>query len=118
MKILAVDFDGTLATTDWPNIGRQRFIHKCVLMYVKHKQRKGWAITLFTLRENIEHKTDNYLNHAILWCAERGLVFDYVNENPLSMTKRYGYSRKVAYDILIDDKNAGIFGAVLRLFDK
>jgi len=119
MKILSLDFDGTLAPTDYPTILKPRLIHKLIVMYAKRKRRQGWIVSLWTLRGNEPEKTSNHLDEAVAFCKqEYDLVFDYINDNPPEMTKKWGYSRKMASDIIIDDKNFGFFGWLLRRFDK
>lgn len=100
-------------------IKKQRLIHKLVTAYVKHKKKQGWTIILWTLRGNKPEKEHDGLDQAIQFCSiELDLSFDYVNDNPPEMTEAWGYSRKLAYDILIDDKNIGIIGWLLRMANR
>ncbi len=72
MKIIAVDFDGTLCENDFPNIGapRTEIIEKLLV-----EKRLGAKIILWTCR------TDQQTKQAVEWCKERGLTFDAVNDN-------------------------------------
>lgn len=95
-KIIAVDFDGTLFTEEYPNIGKPKWR---VINWCKERQAKGDILILWTCREG------EYLREAIEMCKEVGLVFDYVNENVPLRTKRYGNDcRKIGADIYLDDK--------------
>lgn len=95
-KIIAVDFDGTLFTEEYPNIGKPKWR---VINWCKERQAKGDILILWTCREG------ENLREAIEMCKEVGLVFDYVNENVPSRIKRRGNDcRKIGADIYLDDK--------------
>lgn len=117
-KILAVDFDGTLVKTEYPRIGPQRLIHKLITAYVVYLYQKGWKIALWTLRENRPNKPGDYLKEAVEWCHNHGFIPEIVNENSAEMTAEWGHSRKLAYDLLIDDKSFGLLGWLLRMADR
>jgi hypothetical protein len=94
--IIAVDFDGTLAETDYPYIKYGKWE---VIKYVLSKQTHGAIIILNTCR----HGKD--LENAVTFCKEQyGLVFDYVNENVPELIEKYGDCRKIAADFYIDDR--------------
>lgn len=86
--IVAIDFDGTLTSK------RDGSIDNIAIQYVKNIRDMGCVIILWTSRY------DNLLERAIQECLERGLQFDYINENPL----RYS-SDKISADVYIDDKS-------------
>lgn len=95
-EIIAVDFDGTLCTDAWPNIGEaiQENID-----FVLRKQQQGAKLILWTCR------TGDRLSQALTWCQEQGLTFDTVNENIPEMVEAFGSDcRKVFADLYIDDK--------------
>lgn len=94
--IIAVDFDGTLAITDYPRIVSP--IPKTIA-FCKERQAKGDTLILWTCR------CGEALAEAIKWCAEQGLVFDYVNGNPPEKIDLWGETRKVFADIYLDDHN-------------
>ena len=97
IKIIAVDFDGTLCENKWPEIGEP--INR-VIEFIKNKQKNGTKIILWTCREG------KRLLEAAIWCEKHGLIFDAINESlPESAEKYNGYSRKVYADIYIDDKS-------------
>ena len=91
--IVAVDFDGTLSLdSQYPNIGRFNTHLYEALMKLRGI---GWSIVLWTCREGKE------LREAVIWCANNGLEFDAINENPSHVPFK---SRKVVADMYIDDR--------------
>ena len=100
-KIIAVDFDGTLCTDEWPAIGRPR---RAVIDYVLDEQKKGAKLILWTNR-NGDRLTD-----ALAWCARYGIHFDAVNENLPEVVEQYGAdTRKVYAHEYIDDRAFSAF---------
>lgn len=96
--VIAVDFDGTLCEAKWPEIGEAnwKLIH-----LLKRRQAQGDKLILWTCREG------EALEEALLWCLNRGLRFDAVNDNLAENKARYGNNcRKVNADYYLDDKNA------------
>lgn len=95
-KIIAVDFDGTLCKNAWPEIGEP---YGYMISSIKQFREDGYKIILWTCREGDD------LEKALSWCAERGLMFDAVNDN-LEETKKFfgGNSRKIVADYYVDDK--------------
>ena len=71
-KIIAIDFDGTLCTNAWPEIGEP---HDEMINFMKKLHQKGHKIILWTCREG------ENLEKALEWCSERGIIFDAVNDN-------------------------------------
>lgn len=94
--IIAVDFDNTLAFTDYPDI---RAPNRPVIDYIKARKLAGDTIILYTCRH------DKELAEAVEWCRQQGIEFNYINENVPELIEMYGDSRKIAADIYIDDKN-------------
>lgn len=102
MKIVAVDFDGTLCRDAWPEIGS---VNKPMLLYIKSLKARGYKVILNTMREG------SSLDAAVEWCRVRGLEFDAVNDNLPEMQEKYGNNpRKVYADYYIDDHNVNGFG--------
>ena len=96
--IIAVDFDGTLAVTDYPAIIEPI---QGVIDYIKYRKQDGYIIILWTCRSN-QHLID-----AIDWCRLQGIKFDYVNMNVPELVELYGNDcRKIAADMYIDDKSS------------
>lgn len=98
IMIIAVDFDGTLCTNNYPEIGEP--IWK-VINYCRRLKNAGNQIILWTCRSG------KYLTQAIYACKNWGLEFDYINENSKENLEKYHYidSRKICADLYIDDKN-------------
>ena len=102
LKVIAVDFDGTLCKFDFPRIGKQTKEHKELLNILIKLKNKGHKLILWTNRG--DNKKYPVLSEAIKWCADKGLEFDAVNENLKDQKKISGYSPKIMADIYIDDK--------------
>ena len=100
-EVIAVDFDGTLFTYKWPEIGEPIW---SVINWCKAKKINDNAtLILWTCR------TDGKLNEAIEACKEVNLTFDYINENCPQMKELYGNdARKIGADIYIDDKAVNV----------
>lgn len=96
-RIVAVDFDGTLAVTKFPEIIKP--IPK-MIRYCRRLQKDGAILILYTCRKGKD------LRDAVEWCEGLGLVFDYVNENTPENIERYGGedTRKIFAHEYIDDK--------------
>ena len=95
-QIIAVDFDGTLCFSNWPELGEPNIP---LIEYLKTQQRIGNKLILWTCRSG-----DN-LEQAILWCKDYDLFFDAVNDNLPEIVELYGNnSRKITCDWYIDDR--------------
>jgi hypothetical protein len=97
--IYAVDFDGTLCESKWPDIGEP---NTELIEFLKKGQEKGNKVILWTMREG------DLLQAAEEWLLGRfGFTPDAVNDN-LAMTKNYygNNPRKVFANVYIDDHNA------------
>ncbi|MBR5576672.1 MAG: hypothetical protein IKW22_05290 [Bacteroidaceae bacterium] len=96
---IAVDFDGTIVTHEYPQIGSELPL---AIPTLKRLKEDGHKLILWTVREG------DLLDDAVLWCRERGLEFYAVNkEFPEEDVKNVHYSRKPKVDIWIDDRNVG-----------
>jgi len=113
MKKLSVDFDCTLfsLSENWPEVGKQKLIHKFVASYVRRKKKQGWVIILNTMREYSKG-----LDIAVEACKAHNIPIDYVNENYPPDIERWGESRKIGATRSIDDTQIGIIGWALRTF--
>ena len=95
-RVIAVDFDGCLCESKWPEIGRP---NGDVLRALVRMQKNGTKVILWTCREG------DLLNDALSWCKERGLEFDVVNDNLPERIAEYGNNcRKVSADEYWDDR--------------
>ena len=95
-NVIAVDFDGTLCTNNWPEIGEPNLK---LVSYLKKRQKLGDKLILWTCR------CGKHLTEALEWCTnECWLEFDSVNENlPAVIDLFGGDTRKIWADELIDD---------------
>ena len=97
--IIAVDFDGTLHTGKWPEIGVP--VPYAIEIMQKLKA-DGHYLIIWTCRER-EQQTK-----MVNWLLEKGIPFDRVNEHKPGSIEQYGYvSRKVYAHLYIDDKQVG-----------
>lgn len=94
--IVAVDFDGTMCESDWPEIGRE---NKNMLKVVPMLRELGAIVILWSCRE------EDDLQDAIDWCAERGVTFDAANDNCDCIKDYFEWNtRKIHADEYWDDK--------------
>lgn len=99
-KIIAVDFDGTLCQSAYPNIGKPL---DYVIDYVKKLKADGCTLILWTCR------VGKLLDEAINWCNAQELQFDYCNENVTENVEYFQNNpRKVYADLYIDDRAVNI----------
>ena len=100
-KVVAVDFDGTIAHTDYPRIISP--IPETISLLRKLKD-KGATIILWTCREG------ENLEEAVKWCKENDVPIDLVNENDKERIKIWGNNcRKIGADLYIDDKTFSLW---------
>lgn len=115
-KIIAVDFDGTLCTDAYPNIGDPM---ENVIEYVKSEKSKGAKLILWT------NRSGKFLEDAVAWCKLQGIDFDAVNDNIPEVNEEWGENtRKVFANEYIDDRfipfpvsESGIYGWAKREVD-
>lgn len=94
--IIAVDFDGTLAEHRFPDIGKE-VPH--AFNTLKALQQRQVKLILLTMRHA------EWLDEAVKWCSKRGIIFDYINDNPEQLS--WTNSRKVYAHHYIDDAAIG-----------
>lgn len=102
-EFVAVDFDGTLCTDAFPEVGEPKPL---VIDYVKRLAAEGSKIILYTSRENGSRKL---LDEAVAFCKAQGIPLYAVNENPgnphaAKNGLKHSDGRKVFADLYIDDK--------------
>ena len=99
-KAIAIDFDGTLCTNDYPNIGEPNWE---IIAEAKMEQANGAGLILWTCREG------EMLDAALKACEEWELHFDVVNESLPSWKKEYGNNpRKVGASEYWDDRSVRV----------
>ena len=94
--IIAVDFDGTCVTHEYPRVGRSVGAEEVLLSWVA----SGHQLILWTMRSGQE------LSAAVSWFAERGIPLLGINENPQQLG--WTSSPKVYAQMYIDDAALGI----------
>lgn len=112
--IIAVDFDGTCVTHDFPKVGKNIGAE----IVLKKLADKGHKIILYTMRSHPSEKTENaeasgmipttndYLQDAIDWFAKYDIPLYGVNDNPSQHS--WTDSPKVYANMYIDDAALGI----------
>lgn len=97
IRIIAVDFDGTLCGDEYPRIGEP---NAALIALLKGLKAEGCRVILWTCR------CGELLEEAVAWCAGFQLYFDAVNENVGEILEKYGTdSRKIYADVYIDDRS-------------
>ena len=110
--IIAVDFDGTCVTHEFPEVGKDIG----AVPVLKELVKKGHKIILYTMRshpdKNKQNKTlsggiisNDTLQDAIDWFKENEIPLWGINENPKQ--KEWTSSPKIHANIYIDDAALG-----------
>lgn len=105
MAIFNIDFDGTLASHKYPDIGKE-VPH--AFKVLKLLQENGHKLILWTCRfdgGNDSKYDGNKLTEAIEWCKERGITFYGHNVNPDQSS--WSLSPKSYAHMTIDDSAFG-----------
>lgn len=93
---IAIDFDGTCVTHEYPNIGRE--VEGCVDV-LKRLVSEGHKLILYTMRSG------KHLKEAKDWFKEREIPLWGVNENPTQ--NAWTSSPKIYANLYIDDAACG-----------
>lgn len=97
--VLAIDFDGTICDSKWPECGPQRVLAG---YFINRLVKEGYGVIINTCREGIP------LANAISWLNKQEINYHYVNCNFPHMIELYGADcRKISADVYIDDKCIG-----------
>jgi hypothetical protein len=95
--VIATDFDGTMCSQEYPNIGKPNYR---VIKWLRDHQLQGSQLILWTCR------TGDELKQAVEWCGLFGIKFDAVNDDVPSVKEWYkNKSVKVCADLYLDDRN-------------
>jgi len=97
--IIAVDFDGTIVTHEYPKIGKE--LPFAIDSLKRLQQNPENQLVLWSVREGKE------LEEAVEFCRERGLEFYAVNSNYPEESVEHSEPRKLKVDLFIDDRNLG-----------
>ena len=95
VQVIAVDFDGTVVTHEFPKIGRDIG----AVPVLKELVRQGYRLILWTMRSGLE------LSDAINWFTQNDIALWDVNNN--FTQKSWTDSRKVYAQLYIDDAALG-----------
>ena len=96
---IAIDFDGTIVTHEYPNIGKE--IPFAIDTLKQLLLNPELQLILWTVREGKE------LAEAVEYCRNRGVEFYAVNNNYPEESKKNHEPRKLKVDLFIDDRNLG-----------
>ena len=98
--LIAVDFDGTIVTHKYPEIGEEI---PFAIDTLKMLRQDGHRLILWSVREG------RLLKEAVDYCRQRGLEFYAVNRYYPEETTESNphFSRKLKVDLFIDDRNLG-----------
>ncbi len=99
MLTIAVDFDGTIVTHEYPRIGKE--IPFAIDTLLKIQKDFQACLILWTVREGRE------LDDAVEFCKAKGLEFYAVNNNYPEEKETDKQPRKLKVDVFIDDRNLG-----------
>lgn len=97
--IIAVDFDGTIVTHEYPKIGKP--IPFAIQTLKKLQEEDHHQVILWTVREG------DLLQEALDYCKSKGLEFYAVNSNYPEEQEAHHTARKLVADLWIDDRNLG-----------
>lgn len=108
---LFIDFDGTIVTHKFPEIGDPM---PGAFSTLKALKKAGYRLVLWTCRENEnewgEKANHNYLDQALEFCKENGVEFDGANESlDADEWRPKEHRRKPHCRCVIDDRNFGGF---------
>lgn len=106
--LIAVDFDGTIADGEFPDIGPPL---PGAFETMRDLAKAGHRLILHTCRTNSSPDGRNHLDEAVAYCAARGVQFRSVNANHEEDWYYPGVPNgpKPMADVYIDDKNLGGF---------
>lgn len=97
--IIAVDFDGTIVTHEYPRIGRE--IPFAIDTLKRFQDEAHHLLILWTVREG------TLLEEAVEFCRARGLEFYAINNNYPEVETIENQPRKLSVELFIDDRNLG-----------
>lgn len=109
---IAVDFDGTCVTHDFPRIGKDIG----AVDVLKKLVEKGHHLILFTMRSDrpeakpvldptIQNVTGKFLTEAVQWFKDNGIELYGIQTNPTQ--KSWTTSPKAYAELMIDDSALG-----------
>lgn len=100
--IIAVDFDGTCVTHEYPNVGKNIGAE----IVLKALTDEGHGLILYTMRDHPADSVQDPLQEAIDWFSQNDIPLFGINENPTQ--KSWTTSPKPYAHLYIDDAALGI----------
>ena len=111
--VIAIDFDGTCVTHEFPKVGRDIGAAPILKALVQN----GHKLILFTMRSNWHVASDTgdptimdvaglFLDDAVAWFKKNGIELYGINENPKQ--KEWTTSPKAYAELYIDDAALGV----------
>lgn len=107
--IIAVDFDGTCVTNEFPKVGN----NIGAVPVLRELTKLGHKLILWTMRGNTTESFDGtqsqetYLQQALNWANSNEVKFWGVNENPEQTKDQWTDSNQHTAYLIIDDYNLG-----------
>lgn len=99
MLTLAIDFDGTIVTNDYPEVGT---LKPNVVETIQKLYAEGYTILINTCRTGV------YEKDAIQCLKKNKIPYHAINENLPEVVMQYpAEARKLSADLYIDDRNLG-----------
>ena len=106
--IIAVDFDGTCVTHEYPNVGKNIGAE----IVLKALTDEGHDLILYTMRDHpADSGVQDPLQEAIDWFSQNDIPLFGVNENPTQ--KNWTTSQKPYANLYIDDAALGMLTIML-----
>lgn len=100
--IIAVDFDGTCVTHEFPLIGKDIG----AVPVLKDLVAAGHKLILWTMRDDkVDKPEDNHLEQAVLWFGQHDIPLWGIQKNPTQ--KHWSKSPKAYAQLYIDDAALG-----------
>lgn len=97
--IVAIDFDGTIHTGEYPAIGQPA---TDAVKYIQRIKQDGHTIIIWSSRNGVPYR------EMVSWLDRYGIPYDTINQSAPENLRQYGLdTRKVYADIYIDDHNLG-----------
>ena len=101
--ILGVDFDGTVVTHEYPNVGQEIGAPPVLKQIVS----SGHKLMLWTMRGSKPHNDKETLKEAVEWFKKHDIPLWGVNSNPQQKSTGWSDSNKQHANLYIDDAALG-----------
>ena len=98
--VIAIDFDGTCVTHEYPKVGKDIG----AVPVLKRLVAEGHRLMLWTMRGN---KTNTTLDDAVQWFKDNDIPLWGINENPEQKESGWSLSNKQYAQLYLDDAALG-----------